>query len=88
MIGRTPAGSMAAVRASKEAEGKIARACADLGREFPPVDEGRLSRLVDALSAEMLETARFDDFVPLLLHRRAREQLLMHAETFASELAS
>ena len=50
-----------------------------LGHEFPQVPPQRIAELVDVLSARLLLAARFDDFVPLLAHRRARERLLQES---------
>ena len=48
----------------------------ELQREFPHVPVERIDELVDALSVRLLVAARFEDYVPLLAHRRAREHLL------------
>jgi hypothetical protein len=47
----------------------------DLLREFPDQSEDRVEELLVVLSGELLEHARFDDFVPVLVHSRARAQL-------------
>jgi len=65
---------MAAV--SEATRNKLAHIPAELQREFPLVPVERIDELVDALSVRLLRAARFDDFVPLLAHRRARERLL------------
>ena len=48
----------------------------ELQREFPHVPRERIDELVDTLTVRLLLAAHFDDFVPLLAHRRARERLL------------
>lgn len=55
----------------------------ELKREFPHVSVEKIDDIVDALALRLLVTARFDDFVPLLTHRHARERLLAEsAETY------
>ena len=51
----------------------------DLQREFPAVPLQRIHDVVDTLAGELLRAARFDDYVPLLAHRHARERLLEEA---------
>jgi phage terminase Nu1 subunit (DNA packaging protein) len=65
---------MAAV--SEGTRKKLAHIPQELQREFPHVPVERIDELVDALSVRLLLAAHFDDFVPLLAHRRARERLL------------
>ena len=36
----------------------------------------RIHDVVDTLASQLLDAARFDDYVPLLAHRHARERLL------------
>jgi phage terminase Nu1 subunit (DNA packaging protein) len=48
----------------------------ELKREFPQVPVERIDDIVDTLAVRLLVAARFDDFVPLLTHRHARERLL------------
>ena len=54
---------------------KLAHALADLLREFPDQSEHQVEEVIGGVAAELLEPARFDDFVPVLAHRRAREHL-------------
>ena len=56
----------------------------ELQREFPQIPQERIDDLVDTLSARLLLAAHFDDFVPLLTHRRARERLLEEAHAHGS----
>jgi hypothetical protein len=58
---------------------KLAHAAADLLREFPDQPEQHVEEVIGGVAAELLEPARFDDFVPVLAHRRARENL-RHAD--------
>jgi phage terminase Nu1 subunit (DNA packaging protein) len=51
----------------------------DLQREFPAVPLQRIHDVVEGLASELLDAARFDDYVPLLTHRHARERLLDEA---------
>jgi len=48
----------------------------DLQREFPAVPLQRIHDVVNTLADDLLSAARFDDYVPLLAHRHAREHLL------------
>jgi phage terminase Nu1 subunit (DNA packaging protein) len=57
---------------------------AELQREFPQIPLERIDELVDSLSVRLLLAAHFDDFVPLLAHRRARERLLEEARATGS----
>jgi len=54
---------------------KLEHAVADLLHEFPDQPEQQVEDVIGGVAADLLETARFDDFVPLLAHRRAREFL-------------
>jgi phage terminase Nu1 subunit (DNA packaging protein) len=57
---------------------------AELQREFPQIPRERIDELVDSLSVRLLLAAHFDDFVPLLAHRRAREHLLEESHAHGS----
>ena len=54
---------------------KLEHLADDLKREFPAVPLDQIDDLVDAVALDLLHAARFDDYVPLLAHRHAREQL-------------
>jgi len=54
---------------------KLAHALADLLHEFPDQPEQHVEAMIDIVAEDLLETARFDDFVPVLAHRQAREHL-------------
>jgi predicted subunit of tRNA(5-methylaminomethyl-2-thiouridylate) methyltransferase len=54
---------------------KLEHLTGDLQREFPHVPMQRIHDVVEMLAAEILDAARFDDYVPLLTHRHARERL-------------
>ena len=47
-----------------------------LEEEFPEEPADRIEREVDVVSDELLRRANFPDFVPALVHRFVREQLL------------
>jgi len=55
---------------------RLARVQGELRREFPYVPEERIDGVFQAVATHLLERARFDDFVPLLVHRGARERLM------------
>ncbi len=56
---------------------KLQRIPAELQCEFPDVPLEQISELVEVLAHRLLIAARFDNFVPLLAHRWARERLAM-----------
>jgi hypothetical protein len=64
------------MQVSEATRTKLVRVKGDLLREFPHLPEERIELLVGSVTADILERARFDDFVPLLIHRSAREQLV------------
>jgi len=55
----------------------------DLEREFPAVPFEQISLVVDGLAGELLAAARFEDYVPLLTLRYAREHLHREAQALA-----
>jgi len=57
-------------------EQRLKRLPEDLHREFPDVPADTIARSVDAGVRELVARARFNDFVPLLVHKLVREQLL------------
>jgi hypothetical protein len=57
-------------------EDKLRRIPVALHAEFPDVPEEELAAEVEATAQELLETARIDAFVPVLVHRYAREHVL------------
>lgn len=61
--------------ASATTRNKLAHAVADLLHEFPDHSEQHVEELIGSVASDLLEAARFDDFVPVLAHRRAREHL-------------
>ena len=69
--------------ASAATHRKLEHLALELKREFPLVQLEKIDSLVDSLALELLLAARFDDFVPLLTHRHARERLL--AESHAPD---
>ena len=62
--------------ASPETRRRLDGLRVELAHEFPHVAATRIDRLVEVAFAQLHEHARFEDFVPLLVHRRVREQLL------------
>jgi len=63
--------------ASEAVRKKLQRIPAELQCEFPDVPLEQISELVEVLAHRLLIAARFDNFVPLLAHRWARERLAM-----------
>lgn len=59
-----------------DTERRVQRIPADLKAEFPDVPSDVLEHDVDEGARELIENARFTDFVPVLIHRSVREQLL------------
>jgi hypothetical protein len=57
-------------------EKRLKRLPQDLQGEFPDVPADTIERTVDAGARDLIARARFHDFVPLLVHKAAREQLL------------
>ena len=57
-------------------EKRLKRLPQDLQGEFPDVPVETIERTVDADARELVARARFNDFVPLLVHKAVREQLL------------
>jgi hypothetical protein len=54
---------------------RLDRLPADLKAEFPHVPLDMIERDVKAGVHELVERARFHDFVPVLVHRTVRERL-------------
>ena len=69
----------AATKAKLEFSAKI------LAREFEAVPHGVIATEIEATAARLLESARFDEYVPVLTHRYVRERLQepVVASTFA-----
>ena len=55
---------------------RLKRLPQDLQGEFPHVSPDTIERTVDAGARELLAQARFHDFVPVLVHKAVRAQLL------------
>ena len=64
---------------------KLQRIPVELQREFPDVPLEQISELVEVLAHRLLVAARFDNFVPLLAHRWARERLAMDRQAEGDE---
>ena len=54
---------------------RLDRVTVDLRREFPHLSDDHVDRVFRTVAGDLLERAHFDDFVPLLVHRRAAERL-------------
>jgi hypothetical protein len=59
-----------------DVELRLQRIPRHLRAEFPNVPLDDIERDVDQSLSALIETARFFDFVPLLVHRAVRERLL------------
>jgi len=70
---------------SETTESKLVRVGGDLRREFPHVPEERIAIVLHDVTVELVARARFHDFVPLLVHRAARESLVANPGAAASE---
>lgn len=76
------------MRLSEATFTKLARVQQDLCREFPHIRQENIAQLMTGVTSELVELARFDDFVPLLIHRGMRERLVTQAGAATSEPAS
>jgi Protein of unknown function (DUF3562) len=54
---------------------KVERVAAQLRDEFGHLPSHRVEQAIESVVDELLASARFDDFVPLLVHRRVSERL-------------
>jgi len=54
---------------------RLRRIPAELKAEFPDVELDAIERDVDESVRELSQRARFNDFVPLLVHKAVRERL-------------
>ena len=63
------------IELSTPAATRLERVPHDLQSEFPDVPIELLVRDVEHHTMKLLETAHFDDFIPLLVRRHVREQL-------------
>jgi len=54
---------------------RLARTRAHLGQEFDELPQAEVDRRFDGIVTQLLAEARFDDFVPVLAWRYAREEL-------------
>ena len=66
---------MRSMLATSATRNKLAHALADLVHEFPDQPENHVEEMIGTVAADLLETALFDDFVPVFAHRTARERL-------------
>ena len=51
-----------------------------LAREFQTLSHAEIVDETEAIAARLLATARFDDYIPLLVHRFARDRLRKRLE--------
>jgi hypothetical protein len=65
--------------ASAPTREKLTRLAGELGTEFTHVPAAEVEKTLFAVAEELLTHARFQDYVPLLAHRQARERLRSHA---------
>jgi Protein of unknown function (DUF3562) len=61
--------------ASEVTRAKLDRLSVELEREFTQLPAERIEQTLESVADELLEGARFQDFVPLLAHRKTRERL-------------
>lgn len=61
--------------ASAPTRDKLARLAPELRSEFAHLSPHYVEQTLFAVAEELLAQARFQDYVPLLAHRRARKQL-------------
>lgn len=54
---------------------KLTRLAGELRSEFTDVPAAEVEKTLFSVAEELLSHARFEDYVPLLAHRRARERL-------------
>jgi hypothetical protein len=74
--------------ASESTRKKLQRIPVELQCEFPDVPLVQISQLVEVLAHRLLIAAHFDNFVPLLAHRWARERLAVDRQAEGDRMAS
>ena len=62
--------------ASEQTRRKLDRLSVELKREFPHLPVEHVEAAFHTVVEDLLSRARFEDFIPLLAHRNAREELL------------
>ena len=65
-----------ALTLQSETKEKIERLPLVLHDEFPDAPTAEVERSVDTIAAALVADARIEEFIPVLVHRYAREQLL------------
>jgi hypothetical protein len=65
--------------ASAPTREKLTRLAGELRNEFTHVPAAEVERTLFVVAEELLADARFQDYVPLLAHRQARERLRSHS---------
>jgi hypothetical protein len=58
-----------------------------LVREFDTLPQNQVLAEVETLTNRLIEQARFDDYIPILVHRYAREHLREHAALVGADAA-
>jgi hypothetical protein len=69
------AGRLSAMIITPETATKLEHIGKRLRHEYPSLPAAAVDEVVDRAATHLLAQARFDQFVPLLAHRAAREQL-------------
>ena len=59
----------------QDLERRLRRVPCDLRDEFPQVPLADIERDVDSTTRDLIKTAHFTDFLPVLVHRAVRERL-------------
>ena len=67
------------LRMSPQTERKLVHSKQALEHEFENVAPGEIAHEIAVESQRLLSGARFDDYIPVLVHRFAREHLLDRA---------
>jgi hypothetical protein len=67
---------------------KIEHETKTLAREFPAVPYALIAAEVEATAARLVEHARIDDYLPVLVYRYAREALSSRESALASAQAA
>jgi len=65
-----------ALKMKQETEQKLERVVVLLADEFPYVRPDDVNQKVSVVTRDLVAQARIEDFLPVLVHRYAREQLL------------
>jgi len=69
-----------ALKMTQETEQKLERVALLLKDEFPDTRPGDVTQKVGVVTRNLVAQAKIEDFLPVLVHRYAREQLLENRE--------